>query len=358
MSFPLNSLIVSGQWKHEVVYQKNGRVRAYVVPVNPRTALQQIGRMRFSDLIKEFLDVGQSLRDVFYLLLGPHWRAVIIGYLLDRSAANWSRFFDAFDGFTDQEQADWESFDGGLDLANRSGAVFFAVTSACYEVCLQRDDILIYDQPGGDNSAEIAAVWPREAVVFKTGQILEFGGPTMPYGWLLCDGSSLARVDYPDLFDVLGTTWGAVDGDHFNLPDMHEGTALGAWQARVEETGGDITYSGTWSVVVNSYSSGGQYKRTNIITAYAEIAFVGDKFRLYYSQVSPGAECSLLLDGNSYALINMAGSTTYQRLYESGDFEEGPHVLKLLKTVDDGNYISIDAFEARRRVRGFFGIKI
>lgn len=42
-----------------------------------------------------------------------------------------------------------------------------------------------------------------------------------PGGWLSCDGSALSRTDYPDLFNVLGTIWGAGDGSStFNLPDL------------------------------------------------------------------------------------------------------------------------------------------
>jgi len=42
---------------------------------------------------------------------------------------------------------------------------------------------------------------------------------TPPDGWLEEDGSSLARAAYPELFAVIGTLYGAADGDHFNLPD-------------------------------------------------------------------------------------------------------------------------------------------
>jgi microcystin-dependent protein len=38
--------------------------------------------------------------------------------------------------------------------------------------------------------------------------------------WLVCDGRSLLRSKYPDLFDVLGTSFGSNDGDTFNLPDF------------------------------------------------------------------------------------------------------------------------------------------
>lgn len=54
------------------------------------------------------------------------------------------------------------------------------------------------------------------------GVMFEWPTATAPAGYLLCDGRSLLRADYPALFAVLGTTYGAADGTHFNLPD-HRG---------------------------------------------------------------------------------------------------------------------------------------
>lgn len=38
-------------------------------------------------------------------------------------------------------------------------------------------------------------------------------------GWLVCNGRSLLRSAYPELFAIIGTDFGNVDGTHFNLPD-------------------------------------------------------------------------------------------------------------------------------------------
>lgn len=40
-----------------------------------------------------------------------------------------------------------------------------------------------------------------------------------PAGWLLLNGASYLRTDYPALFALISTTYGAVDGTHFNVPD-------------------------------------------------------------------------------------------------------------------------------------------
>jgi len=43
-----------------------------------------------------------------------------------------------------------------------------------------------------------------------TGTIVAYGGPitNLPYGWLLCDGSTVSAATYPQLSAAIGTTWG------------------------------------------------------------------------------------------------------------------------------------------------------
>jgi microcystin-dependent protein len=61
------------------------------------------------------------------------------------------------------------------------------------------------------------------------GEITMYAGVGAPVGWLVCDGrSDLLRTEYPDLFSVIGTTYGAVDGTHFSLPDLRVRVPVGA----------------------------------------------------------------------------------------------------------------------------------
>lgn len=53
-----------------------------------------------------------------------------------------------------------------------------------------------------------------------TGAMIPFAGLTAPTGWLLCAGQSVSRAMYADLFAVLQTTYGSVDANSFNLPDL------------------------------------------------------------------------------------------------------------------------------------------
>lgn len=42
----------------------------------------------------------------------------------------------------------------------------------------------------------------------------------IPDDFLICDGASILRSEYPDLFKSIGVVFGSVDGQHFNTPDL------------------------------------------------------------------------------------------------------------------------------------------
>jgi microcystin-dependent protein len=60
------------------------------------------------------------------------------------------------------------------------------------------------------------------------GSIVMFAGNTPPANWLLCDGEEYNRVDYPDLFALIGISFGDGDGSTtFDLPYMQGFFACG-----------------------------------------------------------------------------------------------------------------------------------
>ena len=63
--------------------------------------------------------------------------------------------------------------------------------------------------------------------LLQSGMMMAYGGATAPTGWLLCQGQSLSRTQYPQLFTAIGTTFGSVDGSHFTLPDMRGQVPVG-----------------------------------------------------------------------------------------------------------------------------------
>jgi microcystin-dependent protein len=64
--------------------------------------------------------------------------------------------------------------------------------------------------------------------IIPVGMIMLSSSNTTPQGWLICDGSSISRSQYPTLFAQIGTTFGNIDNTTFNLPDLRNRVPLGS----------------------------------------------------------------------------------------------------------------------------------
>ena len=67
-----------------------------------------------------------------------------------------------------------------------------------------------------DTVTDGAVTWTIHKIgsedIMPIGGILPFAGNgAVPAGYLLCDGAAVSRTMYPDLFSVIGTTYGAGD---------------------------------------------------------------------------------------------------------------------------------------------------
>jgi microcystin-dependent protein len=81
------------------------------------------------------------------------------------------------------------------------------------------------------------------------GQVVAFAGSTAPTGWLLCDGATISRTEYAQLFSLVGITYGAGNGSTtFALPDARGRVLAGRDASQAEfntlgETGGAKTHT-------------------------------------------------------------------------------------------------------------------
>jgi microcystin-dependent protein len=68
--------------------------------------------------------------------------------------------------------------------------------------------------------------------VIPPGALWAYGGATAPAGWLLCDGSTVARTTYAALFAIVGTQFntGGEAGTDFRVPDLRGRAAIGKGQ--------------------------------------------------------------------------------------------------------------------------------
>jgi microcystin-dependent protein len=81
------------------------------------------------------------------------------------------------------------------------------------------------------------------------GTLIDFAGATAPTGYLVCDGSSVSRTTYADLFAVIGTLYGAGDGSTtFGLPNLIDRVKQGASTAGTYKEAGLPNITGSFGM--------------------------------------------------------------------------------------------------------------
>jgi microcystin-dependent protein len=109
-----------------------------------------------------------------------------------------------------------------------SSGALVTISNTGVEGTTQPDGTTIQNS-GGVLSVVNGSIGPTQLAVgiglCPPGSIMPYGGPSAPTGWLFCDGSSLLRASFTNLFAAIGTAYGTADGTHFNIP-MGEGFFL------------------------------------------------------------------------------------------------------------------------------------
>ncbi len=87
------------------------------------------------------------------------------------------------------------------------------------------------------------------SLLVPPASVTAYAGATAPGGWLLCDGQAVNRQIYKNLFEVIGTTYGAGNGSTtFNVPNLNGKVIVGTSASETEfdvlgETGGEKTHT-------------------------------------------------------------------------------------------------------------------
>jgi len=123
----------------------------------------------------------------------------------------------------------------------------------------------------------------QQGVCRVIGEIIQWAGTTSPDPkWLICDGSSFLRADYPDLFAVIGVTYGAADGSHFNIPDLRGrvplgvGTGTGLSTYNAGDNGGEETHTlSTGEIPAHSHVDAGHTHTEGIAIPAVGAALLG-----------------------------------------------------------------------------------
>lgn len=120
-----------------------------------------------------------------------------------------------------------------------------------------------WDERTGDVEAVIEAFRPSldqnldelecTNMSIPVGTIWLYAGESLPADWQFCLGQTVNRADFPELFAVIGTLYGAPDANTFKLPDLRTRVPVGLHPAgQVEfdtlgEVGGEKVHNLTIS---------------------------------------------------------------------------------------------------------------
>ena len=116
---------------------------------------------------------------------------------------------------SDTQLSDGQPFSSNANWVSPASTVADTITNIWVALC----DIYNYTKTFA--STVIAGV------AIPTGSVMAFAGDVEPVGWKFCDGSTLNRTTYSDLFNVIGTTYGSSNSTNFYLPDLRQRIPVG-----------------------------------------------------------------------------------------------------------------------------------
>jgi microcystin-dependent protein len=145
-----------------------------------------------------------------------------------------------------------------------------------------------------------------------TGCVIPFAGPVLPAGALKCDGSSYLRSDYPYLFVAIGTIYGAVDADHFSVPDLVQRAVIGTGGGMVL---GDEIGEATHMLITAEMPS---HTHTDVGHTHLEVTAIGNLTTIGPGAPEPTALPSVGTTGTGNAsLTNTGGDGAHNNIQPS-----------------------------------------
>lgn len=133
----------------------------------------------------------------------------------------------------------------------------------------------------------------ENTVSIPIGTIACYGAVIPPSGWLICDGSSVLKTDYPLLWDVLGDFWGAPTETTFVIPDYRNRSpmgydngsvpplfAFGSYQGELEHTL-TVTELPPHTHYTYATETGSEFSVITAAAANVDIADVDTNFKTY-----------------------------------------------------------------------------
>ena len=167
------------------------------------------------------------------------------------------------------------------------------------------------------------------------GTVAYFGRSSVPKGWLECNGASSIRNDFIDLFNIIGTTYGSVDANSFNLPDLR-GEFIRCWDnGRGVDKYPTYTYGGSTTESNRQFDSNVQSYATK--TIIGSMYKISETFANYGSANGPMWRSGGYYAGNTPNHVDSSGTGSFEfnssRVSNSSLGETRPRNIALLACI-------------------------
>lgn len=100
--------------------------------------------------------------------------------------------------------------------------------------------------------------------LIPAGIVVAWTATTAPSGWKICNGQSLSRTTYAQLFANIGTTFGSDNGSTFKVPDLRGRSPYGLYSDSLNNTGTNGARVGTDYILNTTSESLSSHNATTI----------------------------------------------------------------------------------------------
>ena len=132
-----------------------------------------------------------------------------------------------------------------------------------------------------------------------TGSIFCMAANSVPDGYVKCNGASLSRSTYAALFQVIQTTYGAVDSNHFNVPDLRGEFVRGLDDGRGIDSGRGIGTPQGGAFQSHDHDADANASSSVTDPGHRHTLFGGDDDANSGNKVPTGDAQNKILDNNS-----------------------------------------------------------
>ena len=158
------------------------------------------------------------------------------------------------------------------------------------------------------------------ALYLPVGTIMPWSKANVPAGFLYCDGSSVSRTDYADLFAVISTTFGSVDSNNFNLPDFQDRSAIGASNNRTFASKNSTALADQTPNITFPSATRNMTVSDNInVTASANVPVQSHVHYMATNEISNSTGQSSATFSSQVALGGSASDTNFRYIFVAGN---------------------------------------